>query len=187
MKLKVAGGELAFDVRGDGPYLLFLHAFPLGLTMWDAQAEAPARRRTRSRRSSSETTHRERPGLVARVREVVMRNPPRGIADALAGLAARADSGPTLRLIRVPTLVLRGDEDDPPRHLELVQRGVQRTVADLQDLAGDLLQALADGPAVERLEGENLQDQEVEGALHEIRGAAHLLISVSEWSIPRLS
>lgn len=190
MKLKVAGAELVFDVRGDGSDLLFLHAFPLGLAMWEAQAEAlegshrvirfdargfggsppgdglltmeriaddaaalldhlgvsraavcglsmggyaafamvrrhadrlrglvladtrsaadtPESRQNRSALAEKvlkagagaaadafvpkllgETTHRERRGLVARLREVVMRNPPRGIADALAGLAA---------------------------------------------------------------------------------------------------
>ena len=228
MKMKVAGGELAFDVRGDGPDVLFLHAFPLGFTMWDEQAAAlegshcvirfdargfggsppgdglltmeriaddaaalldhlgvsravvcglsmggyaafamvrrhadrlsglvladtrsaadtPESRENRSALAEKvlkegpgaaadafvpkllgETTHRERPGLVARVREVVMRNPPRGIADALAGLAARADSGPTLREIRVPTLVLCGDEDvlTPPSDAEALRDGI---------------------------------------------------------------
>jgi 3-oxoadipate enol-lactonase len=42
VKLRVDGGELAYAVSGDGPALLLLHAFPLGLFMWDAQAEALA-------------------------------------------------------------------------------------------------------------------------------------------------
>jgi len=40
MKLRVAGAELACEVSGAGPALLLLHAFPLGLAMWDAQAAA---------------------------------------------------------------------------------------------------------------------------------------------------
>ena len=40
MKAKIAGGELAYDVRGSGPALLLLHAFPLGMAMWDDQARA---------------------------------------------------------------------------------------------------------------------------------------------------
>ena len=44
MRLGVGGGELAYAVSGDGPALLLLHAFPLGLFMWDAQAEALAAR-----------------------------------------------------------------------------------------------------------------------------------------------
>ena len=49
--------------------------------------------------------------MVALVRERILATSPRGIADALAGLAARADSSATLREIRVPTLVVCGVED----------------------------------------------------------------------------
>jgi pimeloyl-ACP methyl ester carboxylesterase len=46
--------------------------------------------------------------------------------DALAGLAARADSGPALKEIRVPTLVICGDEDTitPLAEAETLQRGI---------------------------------------------------------------
>jgi pimeloyl-ACP methyl ester carboxylesterase len=72
------------------------------------------------------TSHRERPELVARVRQIIEANPPRGITDALAGLAARADSTPTLREIRVPTLVVVGEEDEitPLAEAEALQRGI---------------------------------------------------------------
>ena len=40
MKVRIAGSEIAYDVAGEGEAILFLHAFPLGLFMWDAQAEA---------------------------------------------------------------------------------------------------------------------------------------------------
>ena len=72
------------------------------------------------------TSHRERPELVARVRKMIEGNPPRGITDALAGLAARADSTPTLREIRVPTLVVVGEEDaiTPVAEAEALQRGI---------------------------------------------------------------
>src|SRR5512143_351018 len=43
MKTKVDGTEIKFDVRGSGPVLLLLHAFPLGLFMWDPQADALSR------------------------------------------------------------------------------------------------------------------------------------------------
>lgn len=224
----MAGGELACEVSGTGPALLLLHAFPLGLAMWDPQAAAladawqlvrfdcrgfggsppgdglltmeriaddaagvldrlglasavvcgvsmggyaafamvrrhPERIRalvladTRAGADSPEaranraaqaekvrregalaiadaalpkllgsTSHRERPELVARVRRIIEANPPRGIADALAGLAARADSTPTLREIRVPTLVVVGEEDaiTPLPEAEALQRGI---------------------------------------------------------------
>ena len=40
MKATLGGTEIDYDARGTGPALLFLHAFPLGLFMWDGQAEA---------------------------------------------------------------------------------------------------------------------------------------------------
>jgi 3-oxoadipate enol-lactonase len=228
VKLRVAGAELACEVSGTGPSLLLLHAFPLGLVMWDAQVSAladshqvvrfdcrgfggsppgdglltmeriaddaagvldrlglpsavvagvsmggyaafamvrrhPDRIRglvladTRAGADSPEakanraaqaekvrrdgaaaiadavlpkllgaTSHRERPELVARVRRIIEANPPRGITDALAGLAARADSTPTLREVRVPTLVVVGEEDaiTPLADAEALQRGI---------------------------------------------------------------
>jgi 3-oxoadipate enol-lactonase len=228
VKLRVAGAELACEVSGAGPALLLLHAFPLGLAMWEPQAAAladawqvvrfdgrgfggsppgeglltmeriaddaagvldrlglpsavvcgvsmggyaafamvrrhPERIRglvladTRAGADSPEarasraaqaekvrrhgtpaiadavlpnllgaTSHRERPELVARVRKIIEANPPRGIIDALAGLAARADSSSTLREIRVPTLVMVGEEDaiTPVAEAEALQRGI---------------------------------------------------------------
>jgi 3-oxoadipate enol-lactonase len=228
VKLRVAGAELACEVSGAGPALLLLHAFPLGLAMWDPQADAladshqvvrfdargfggsppgdglltmerladdaagildglglpsaavcgvsmggyaafalvrrhpervralvladtragadsPEARATRAaqaekvRREGSRaiadavlpkllgaTSHRERPELVARVRQLIEANPPRGVTDALAGLAARADSTPTLREIRVPTLVVVGEEDaiTPVAEAEALHRGI---------------------------------------------------------------
>jgi 3-oxoadipate enol-lactonase len=241
-KLKVAGSEIAYDVRGEGPAILFLHAFPLGLVMWDDQARAlssthqvvrfdargfggsppgealltmervaddaaalldhlevsqavvcglsmggygafamvrrhPDRlrglvlgdtragadtedlRRLRSeqaekvRREGSgaiadaflprlvgETTRKERPALVSRLREIIGANPPRGIADALAGLAARGDSTPTLREVRVPTLLLWGAEDvlSPLAEAEKIKDGIPGSRLELIPRAGHL-------------------------------------------------
>src|SRR6185436_12890251 len=73
-----------------------------------------------------ETTRRERPELVARVREMILANPPRGIRDALGGLAARADSTDRLRGIEVPTLIVVGEEDvvTPPAEAEAMRRQI---------------------------------------------------------------
>jgi len=228
MKVKIAGGEIAYDMVGEGPTILFLHAFPLGLFMWDAQVEAlKARHRvvrfdhrgfgaspvddslltmeriaddgaglldhvgasravvvgcsmggygafammrrhpdrvralvlqdTRAGADSDEgrrnrallaektlkegataardaflpkllgqTTHRDLPEVVARIESAILATSPRGIANALHGLGARADSTPTLREIRVPTLVVCGEEDTitPVAESEAIQRGV---------------------------------------------------------------
>ena len=240
--LATAGGPLAYDVQGEGPPVLLLHAFPLGLAMWDAQvttlrgqhqvirfddrgfgasppgdgllsmeriaddaaalldhlgvakavvcglsmggyaafamvrrhadrlrglvladtrapADTPEGREGRAALAQKvlregavaaaeafvpkllgETTKRERPQVVARVREIVLGNPPRGIADALAGLAARADSTPTLREIRMPTLVVCGEEDTltPPADAEALQRGIAGSRLVLVPRAGHL-------------------------------------------------
>jgi pimeloyl-ACP methyl ester carboxylesterase len=42
MKTPVDGVEIEYEATGSGPAVLLFHAFPLGLFMWDAQAEALA-------------------------------------------------------------------------------------------------------------------------------------------------
>ena len=242
MKAAIAGTSIDYDVRGSGPPVLFLHAFPLDMTMWDAQARAlegthqvvrldargfggtppgdglltmeriaddavalldhlglskaivcglsmggyaafalvrrhpqrvkalvladtrtapdsPEAKRSRSAQADAvrregppgiadaflqkavgETTRQERPALVARVREMILAASARGIVDALAGLAARADSGPTLREIKVPTLVICGAEDalTPVADAEAIQRGVPGSTLQIIPKAGHL-------------------------------------------------
>lgn len=234
--------ELHYDVRGDGPTLLFLHAFPLGLFMWEGQAQAfaathrvirfdargfgasPAgdgplsmeriaddaallldhlgigqavvagcsmggyaafamvrRHRDRLRglvlqntRPGADTleargnrgvlaakvlregpgaaadaflprllgasTRRVRPQLEAELRDVILKTSPRGIANALLGLGARADSTPTLREIAVPTLVLCGTEDvlTPPAESEAMAAAVAGSQLAILPAAGHL-------------------------------------------------
>ncbi len=86
------------------------------------------------------TTHRERPAVVARIRDLIFTQRPRAIGNALAGLAARADSTPTLREIRVPTLVLCGSEDaiTPPSEAEAIQRGIAGSSLEIIPAAGHL-------------------------------------------------
>jgi pimeloyl-ACP methyl ester carboxylesterase len=73
-----------------------------------------------------ETTHRDRPTVVARVRERILGARPEAIAAALGGLGAREDSRPTLRTIRVPTLVVVGEEDalTPPVEAEAMAAAI---------------------------------------------------------------
>jgi pimeloyl-ACP methyl ester carboxylesterase len=228
MKARIAGTDLAYAISGKGPAVVFLHAFPLGLFMWEAQATAleashtvvrfddrgfgqtppgdglltmeriaddaaalmdhlgisqavvagcsmggyatlafarrhadrlkglvlqdtkasadnDEARRNRAvisdkvRREGAaavadafmpkllgKTTQTEQPELVDRIREAILRAPPQGMIDALAGLAARADSTPSLREIRVPTLVVCGEEDSitPVADSEVLHRGI---------------------------------------------------------------
>ena len=242
MRARIAGTDLSYEVRGTGPALLLLHAFPLGLAMWDDQARAlsasfqvvrfdargfggtpageslltmeriaddaaalldhlslpaatvcglsmggyaafafvrrhptrlrglvladtkasadtDAARRTRAEQAEAvrregtsaiadaflprlvgPTTHAQRPAVVARLREIILANPSRGVTDALAGLAARADSTPTLREIRVPTLVVCGEEDvlTPPAEAEALQAGIRGSVLEILPKAGHL-------------------------------------------------
>jgi hypothetical protein len=58
-----------------------------------------------------------------------------------------------------------------------VKGGIQRAIADLELLFRNLPQALADRPAVHRLEREDLQDQEIESALDEVGRLAHFSLA----------
>ena len=242
MRLRVDGGELEYALSGDGPALLLLHAFPLGLFMWEAQAEALAAshrvirfdargfggsdlgqgpltmeriaddgaalldhlgvakavvggcsmggyaalafvRRHPQRLAGlvlqdtragadteegkagraalaakvlaegsaaaasaflpkllGETTQRERAALVAGLRERILASSPQAIADALHGLAARADSRPTLAEVRVPTLVLVGAEDvlTPPVESEVMAAAIAGARLEIVPRAGHL-------------------------------------------------
>lgn len=98
-----------------------------------------------------ETTRRTRPGVVARVRDLVLAAPPRGVVQALRALAARPDSRPLLPGITAPTLVVVGDEDvlSPPEAARAMAGGIPG--AALQVLPGvGHLSALEDPDAFNR-------------------------------------
>jgi pimeloyl-ACP methyl ester carboxylesterase len=242
MKARIAGGDIEYATSGQGPAVLLFHAFPLGLFMWEAQADAlspthqvirfDARgfgasspgdglltmeriaddgaqlldhlgvsqavvggcsmggyatfafarrhadrlrglvlqdtraaadneegRRGRATlaekvlrdgsgaaadaflpRLLGETTQKENPALGGRLREQILATSPRGIANALAGLAARADSLPSLREVRVPTLVVCGAEDvlTPVADSETIARGIAGARLEVIPKAGHL-------------------------------------------------
>jgi 3-oxoadipate enol-lactonase len=135
------GGYAAFAFARRHPQRL------AGLVLQDTRAgadseEAKKGRRTLARRVLDEgaaaaadaflpkllgaTTQRERPELAARLREQILATRPEAIAAALHGLAAREDSRATLAIVRVPTLVLVGEEDviTPPEEAEAIARGI---------------------------------------------------------------
>jgi 3-oxoadipate enol-lactonase len=242
MKARIGGALLEYDTQGSGSAVLFLHAFPLELFMWDAQAaalraahqvirfdargfggsppgdslltmeriaddakglldhlgvgqavvagcsmggyaafafvrrhpdrlkglvlqdtragadteEARRNRATLAEKVRKEgavaaadaflpkllgaTTHKERPEIVARLRERILAGSPAGFANALHGLAARADSTPTLREIRVPTLVYCGAEDTitPPAESEAMHAAIAGSRLEVIPRAGHL-------------------------------------------------
>lgn len=57
------------------------------------------------------TTSKERPAVIEKVKQTVLKTDPQGIAAGLRGMAARPDSTYLLSTIRVPTLVICGDQD----------------------------------------------------------------------------
>src|ERR1044072_6954486 len=57
---------------------------------------------------------------------------------------------------------------DPALLLQFMQSGIKGSVAYLELVIGNLSQAAAYGPAVQWLEGENLQNQEIQGALDQV-------------------
>jgi pimeloyl-ACP methyl ester carboxylesterase len=78
-------------------------------------------------RVTGETTKKSRADVIARLKDMMLGASPRGISDALHGIAARQDSTPFLREIRVPTLVICGEEDviTPRAEAEIMQRGIE--------------------------------------------------------------
>jgi 3-oxoadipate enol-lactonase len=77
---------------------------------------------------------------VAGLRERILATAPRAIANALHGLAARADSRETLPTIAVPTLVLVGAEDvlTPPPEAATMAAAIPRARLDVIPGAGHL-------------------------------------------------
>lgn len=76
----------------------------------DRQGNAAVAERLLTRLLAPSTPDRK-PEVVAAVREMILSNPPGGLARALRGMAVRPDSTPLLRKINCPTLVLVGEED----------------------------------------------------------------------------
>lgn len=73
------------------------------------------------------TTREERPGVVQRVRDIIEAATPEGVARALEAMRERSDSTPLLQKIRVPVLVLCGEEDTltPVEEARQMARGVK--------------------------------------------------------------
>jgi pimeloyl-ACP methyl ester carboxylesterase len=73
----------------------------------------------------SPTTRRERPEVAGFLREIALANPPVGVVGQLLAMAGRTDTTGGLGEIRVPTLVVVGEEDaltPPETARELAER-----------------------------------------------------------------
>ena len=72
-------------------------------------------------------TLHERPAIVARVREMMVKTKPKGAAAALRGMAVRIDQTDFLPSIFAPTLIIVGSEDEltPPSDSELMHREIR--------------------------------------------------------------
>ena len=86
------------------------------------------------------TSLETKPALVQRVHAIQSSNPPAGIAAAQRGMAARPDSKNLLATIRVPTLVIVGDEDTltPPAEAEVIHQGIRHSQLRTLPQAGHL-------------------------------------------------
>ena len=62
---------------------------------------------------------------------------------------------------------------DPFLAFQAIERRVERTLLDLQDVARDLLDALGDAPAVHGFERQSFQDQKIERALQDFDPWTH--------------
>src|SRR5258708_15952907 len=68
---------------------------------------------------------------------------------------------------------------DPTSLLEAIERGIEATLADLENVGRELSDALRDAPAVERAESQGAQDEEVESALEELGAIGHIVVTLS--------
>jgi pimeloyl-ACP methyl ester carboxylesterase len=69
----------------------------------------------------------EKPEIVGRVREMIVKTDARGAASALRGMALRQDQTSFLENVLVPTLILVGSEDQltPPKEAELMHHEIR--------------------------------------------------------------
>ena len=73
-----------------------------------------------------ESTRRERPAIVERVRLLMLSNSADAVVGAVKAMMSRPDSTPLLSSIHLPTLVIVGDEDTltPPTLSEGLHRAI---------------------------------------------------------------
>lgn len=87
-----------------------------------------------------ETTLRQRPDIVARVRSMIAAASPEGTARALIAMAERQDSTDLLGKISVPTLIIAGKEDKltPPEEMRTMADAIHGSSFAIIEGAGHL-------------------------------------------------
>jgi pimeloyl-ACP methyl ester carboxylesterase len=87
-----------------------------------------------------DTTRREQPALLQEVRAMIEGNSPEAIAGALQAMMGRPDSTALLSTVRIPTLILCGDEDvlTPPPDSQAMHRAVAGSRLEIIASAGHL-------------------------------------------------
>ncbi len=139
--------------------LAFYRRFPLrvrALILADTRPQADTEEARRSREQQAERalkegmngiadtllpkvlapeTLRERPEVVARLREMMTKTKPQGAAAALRGMAARVDQTDFLERIIQPTLIIVGSQDEltPPQDAELMSREIRGSRLEIID------------------------------------------------------
>ena len=94
--------------------------------------------------------------------------------DVLAGGVEGADRDDRARMIPKWRRYVRFWGADPAASLEAVERRVQRSFLDLQDVVGDLLEPARNGVAVHGAPAQRLENENVERALEQVDcGFAH--------------
>src|SRR5947207_9493518 len=84
-----------------------------------------------------------------------------------------------LVIFRAPIVIGRAPARfDPAPPFETMQSRIERPLADLERRPGDLMQPFGDRPAVLRLKGNGLEDQQVEGALGQFESLSHSACSL---------
>jgi 3-oxoadipate enol-lactonase len=85
-----------------------------------------------------ESTHRNRPDIVAEARSMALAAAGKGIIANQLGMATRPDSIPTLATIDVPTLCVAGTEDipSPTAEIERIHRGIRGSKLEVIQQAG---------------------------------------------------
>jgi pimeloyl-ACP methyl ester carboxylesterase len=146
------GGYIAFELLRRYPHVV--HALVLADTRATSDSpEAQAARETNARIAETQgaaaiadlmiprlLAPNADPAVVAQVREMILATAPAGIAAALRGMAVRADATDLLPHIRVPTLLIGGEQDQltPPVVMQDLQQAIDGSSLTIVPRAGHL-------------------------------------------------